>query len=308
MTITNYPNGISSFGMPLIGMTTGNVWFVDDSGSNGNSGTDKDNPFATIDYAIGRCTANHGDVIIVMPGHTEDIAAAGGIAVDVAGVSIIGLGNGGDRPKITFSETASTMTITAAACTLRNLVFSAIRAEVVTAIAISTAGDYTSFESCEFSENANDGTHNYVNTITLATGANHLSWKDCMFIGADANNDAFITGVTHDGFIVENCIFYENAAQATVVGLITATENITNMRIKNCDFMSQKDGAIAIDLTGATNGGTISRCNFSSLDTDDSTTTAVEATGAHCFECYVAGDASSFGIVGGGAAVHNDGA
>ena len=300
MTITNYPNGISSFGMPLIGNTTGAVWFVDDSGSNGNSGTDSDNPFADIDYAIGRCTANKGDVIIVMPGHTEDIATTGGITLDVAGVKIIGLGSGGDRPAITFSATDSTFAITKASCTIRNIVFQAAQAEVVVGITLVAAADYTSFEAIESYEGATAGTYNFVDVITLATGVDHISFKDCRFIGNDTNNDYFVSGVAHNGFIAENCIFYSNVGQATPAGLLYASGNVTNIRIKNCDFRSNVDDAVHINFAGAACTGTISRCNFSSIDTTGAISAGTDATGAHFFECYFDGTADAYGVVGGG--------
>ena len=306
MTITNYPNGISSFGMPLIGSTTGAVWFVDDSGSNGNSGTDSDNPFADIDYAIGRCTANKGDVIIVMPGHTEDIATTGGITLDVAGVKIIGLGSGGDRPAITFSATDSTFAITKASCTIRNIVFQAAVAEVVVGITLSAAAHYTSFEAIESYEGSSAGTYNFVNFLTATTACNWLSFKDCIFIGDDANNDSFINGAIHDGLVVENCIFHANTAQGTACGLIFCSGNVTNMRIKNCDFASAVDDAVFIDCNGVANGGVVSYCNFSSLDTTGAAAACIDLTGAHCFECYVSGDADAFAIVGGGSAASAD--
>jgi len=301
MSYTNYPNGVGSFGMPLIGTTTGNVWFVDDSGSNGNAGTDSDAPFATIDYAIGRCTANQGDIIFVMPGHAEDIAAAGGIALDVAGVSIIGLGSGSDRPNITFSATDSTMTITVASCLIQNIVFEAAIADVVTAISLAAGADYTTFIGIETNEGTTPGTYNFVDAITLASGADHLTWKDCTFIGEDTNNDAFITGVAHNGFIVKNCTFHSNVAQASANGLIDSSGHVTNMWIRDCDFRSNIDGALILDFNGTANGGVVSYCNFSSIDTAGAVTGGFDLTGAHCFECYVAGDADSFGLVGGGA-------
>ena len=108
MGYTKYPNGVSSFGMPVIGKyaTTGSVFFVDSTtGSNGNSGADPDNPFADIDYAIGKCTASKGDIIFVMPNHAETLTTAAGIVFDVAGVACIGLGSGTDRPSITLGTT-----------------------------------------------------------------------------------------------------------------------------------------------------------------------------------------------------------
>jgi hypothetical protein len=79
--------------------------------------------FSTIDAAIGACTANAGDVIFVMPGHSETVSAASGIIADVAGVSIIGLGNGADRPTITFgTSTAASFDVTAASVKVKNIV------------------------------------------------------------------------------------------------------------------------------------------------------------------------------------------
>lgn len=91
------------------------------SGSNGNSGLSPDAPLATIDYAIGLCTANKGDRIFVLPGHTETISAAAGIACDVAGITIQGFGNGSLRPTITWSAVGSTWTVSAANVTIRNI-------------------------------------------------------------------------------------------------------------------------------------------------------------------------------------------
>ena len=53
---------------------TGNVFFVMTGGTDSAGyGLHPDRPFATVDFAIGQCTANQGDVIYVMPGYTETI-------------------------------------------------------------------------------------------------------------------------------------------------------------------------------------------------------------------------------------------
>jgi len=93
------------------------------AGSDGYSGT-FNWPFATIDFAIGKCLANNGDIIIVKAGHTESITTAGAITCDVAGVSIIGSGTGADRPTITFASTdnSASIVISAASVTIENIV------------------------------------------------------------------------------------------------------------------------------------------------------------------------------------------
>ena len=65
-------------------------------------GRTPDAPFATIDYAVGQCTASQGDIIYVMPGHAEVLAAAADLALDVIGISVIGLGNGPLQPTVTL--------------------------------------------------------------------------------------------------------------------------------------------------------------------------------------------------------------
>jgi len=101
----------------------GNIWFVDSGAAAASDsagfGQNPDAPFATIDYAIGLCTASNGDVIYVMPGHAETLTTAADIAADVAGISIIGLGTGATRPTITFGSTDNAATWTVSADNVR---------------------------------------------------------------------------------------------------------------------------------------------------------------------------------------------
>ncbi|MHC4179977.1 MAG: hypothetical protein ACYSWU_20930, partial [Planctomycetota bacterium] len=105
-------------------VTSGNVFFVDSGSaraSDGNRARDPDIPAATIDGCIAKCTANNGDIIVVMPGHAESPTAA--ITMDVAGVWIYGLGWGGDRPTITSSNATNFVAMSAANCRISNIVF-----------------------------------------------------------------------------------------------------------------------------------------------------------------------------------------
>src|SRR3972149_5755717 len=122
MGLTNYPGGVSSFGMPMLGgggvtipPTTGSVFFVHSgTGSSGNDGLGPSSPTATIAQAIAKCTASKGDLVIVMPGHAENIASATSLALNKAGVSVIGLGRGRNRPVLSFTNTAGKIPITGA--------------------------------------------------------------------------------------------------------------------------------------------------------------------------------------------------
>ena len=61
-------------------VSTGDRYFVGSTVSGASDATthgmSPDRPFATIDYAVGQCTASQGDIIYVMPGHAETVSAA----------------------------------------------------------------------------------------------------------------------------------------------------------------------------------------------------------------------------------------
>lgn len=102
---------------------SGNIFIVDS-----NVGTDAagygyhpDYPFDSIDYAVGQCTANQGDVILVLPGHVEAVAAAADLDLDVAGITIIFLGHGNARGQIQFgTDVGADMDVDAADITMIN--------------------------------------------------------------------------------------------------------------------------------------------------------------------------------------------
>ena len=127
---TAFPNGLSVFGVPVLGsgpvFTTGDVYFVHNTGSNDNNGTDPKFPKKTLDAAIKKCTANNGDYVVILPNHAEAIATATALAASVAGVTIIGIGHGENRPTITFdTATTALFTISAADVTLINVILRA---------------------------------------------------------------------------------------------------------------------------------------------------------------------------------------
>jgi len=194
MPYTNFPNGITSFGVPTMGtanlLPTGNVFFVSSlTGSSGNVGNNTPaTPFATIAFALTQCTANNGDYIFCLPGHAETIIAAAGIALSKAGVSIIGVGTGNLRPTITFgTATTATMTVTAANVLLANFRFIGNIAALATAISVTAAG----FELYNSDFYATSATTNIL--ISILTSALALNMK---VIGCNFNYESSIAGTT----------------------------------------------------------------------------------------------------------------
>ena len=83
--LTNFPNGISSFGVPVLGTIgglpfTGNYYFVDPvNGADGNDGT-TELPLRTLYGALAKCTAGNNDVVVLV----GDGTAAGSARLSTA--------------------------------------------------------------------------------------------------------------------------------------------------------------------------------------------------------------------------------
>lgn len=157
MGATNFPNGVASFGVPVLSGAdrphTGTTYFVcnrtGSNGSNGNSGLTTGQPFLTLAYAVTRVTASVDDVIYVMSGHAENVATAAVIACATAGFTIIGLGNGRNRPTFTWTGTAGTWTVAGANVWIENCVFVGTGIDAVTTM-FAITGDDCTFNNCEF--------------------------------------------------------------------------------------------------------------------------------------------------------------
>lgn len=260
MPLTNYPNGVSSFGVPQIGsgsvMTTGNVFFVDSGSANASDATshgkDPLRPFATWDYAIGRCTANNGDVIFLMPGHDENPIVD--IDMDVAGVRVIGLGWGSSRPTITFGLLGASVDMSAASCVIENIRFDLGTVAATVTNAIRITADSCEVHNCETVAHA---TSQFTNHLT-ATDAQFVKIIGCTFksiatagstsgIVVDGCDDLVIDGNVIDGHFGEHAL--DNTTPASADEILRAT--ITNNSIIN---RSTTAGDLAVQLDAAATG------------------------------------------------------
>lgn len=256
MPMSNYPNGfdggIAIRGNPLAVSHPGKIFWVSNAstvlqgqrgGSNGNKGTFNE-PFSTIDYAIGQCVANRGDIIFVKPGHAEAVTVSS-IACDVAGVSIIGLGSGAMKPVLTFGATDSRINVTAANCTWQNFRFTAGVGDVVTAVLHATAAQNTRYLDIEFFASS---TFNFINCYTL--GAANISdgcrWERNYLRTADTGQLALaITAAAHN-----DLKFYDNYVvhAAAAAGLLTAgAADMLGLDVnRNFVQTGQTDGSVGV--------------------------------------------------------------
>ena len=284
MTISNYPNGFANGvtirGIPISQTHPGEVFWVNSStalakggvgGSNGNKGTYQQ-PFATIDFAIGKCTASRGDIIAVMPGHTETVSAAGTIACDVAGVAILGLGTGTLRPKISFSAAAASITVSAPNVTWKNCIFSAEFADVAepftpTAVSLTV-------EDCVFQDDATD--ENFVELFDTGTTDNEcddLAIINCKWTSPDTACTSMINvDADLDGLTIHDC--YVDLAVNGVLSIfaeVAAGKDLTNVDIRRNYgtrlVTASAVGYITFADTTTTNTGILQDNMWRSLDT-----------------------------------------
>jgi len=258
MGLTKFPNGLSSFGMPIIGaggiMTTGSVFFVNSViGSDGNSGLDPDHPLATIDAAINKCTANKGDVIFCMPNHAETAATAALFAADVAGISIIGLGNGDDRPTITLgTSTGADVDLAADNVLIRNMKFDLTAVDAIAA-GIDVDGAYITIEDCEILMGDSDGQATVavdvgVSSHGFAFRRNHMYNDD-----AGGSYGVRFTNVSNDVVVEDNHIHgaFSTAVIASSDGTTVGLPLLLRMRIENNRLFNTASGLPCVSF-GAT--------------------------------------------------------
>lgn len=237
------------------GATTGNVFFVDSAiGSNSTSyGNSPDLPVATIDYAIGLCTANKGDRIYVMPSHAETISGATSLVMDVAGVEIIGLGNGASRPKLTFSAAASTISITAASCRLENIqLYSDYTNGVTVGITVGATADGLRLKNIRMEEAAN--TKEFLIGLSVAAACHDVEIDGFEFFGVTGGTDSqCIKFVGASNFSkVTNFKIYGDFSGAPVDALTAASTYMTigNGVIINDDTTAGLSVSVHASTTG----------------------------------------------------------
>lgn len=199
---TQFPNGgsndratLNRFYEAILaghGKPVGNVIYVSsDTGNSAGPGWSPHNAFATIDQAFGACTAANNDYIVVLPGHTETLTAAAGIDADVAGVTVVGMGSGTDRPQITMGTIATVdVDIDAANITFENLDFVAAVADIVAAIDVNA--DNFTLRGCRFLEPTTDMNFLVCVQDAAATGSDYITIDNCDAQCPDAANTHFV--------------------------------------------------------------------------------------------------------------------
>lgn len=306
MPLTNFPNGISSFGIPIYGAQagsaplTGTVLFVDTvNGVDAGPGNSPTYPYQTLTYALTQ--ASGYTTIFVAQGSTVTISSATSLLLNVANVAIIGLGTGSQRPVFAYT-TANTAAIpvSAANVTVQNIRHTGGFLSIARAYTVTAAG--FTLDGCSFTDNS--GVLNFLNIINCTGAANtadrltvtNNSWYG---LGTTSVNSFVLTAndidrLTFAGNYVNLAATTDAASGVTVTAGVLTNASIAYNRTYRKNTATTA-GAL-VNLSGTTSTGLINNNYCLTLDAS-SPLLFTATTGLGAFENYVSGAITLSGLL-----------
>ncbi len=316
MTTTNFPNGITSYGIPVVGSgsgagasiptSSGNYYFVCNrtgaNGSNGNEGTDMAAPLSTLAFAYSKCTASNGDVIVILPGHAETISAA--LTWATAGVTIVGLGVGTNRPTFTL-DTANTnrINVTAVNNKVSGCIFVGNFLSIATLFLLTTASGFT-VTGNEFRDT--DATKGFLSliTTTVSTTLTDVTYANNVRISGATTTpgpDIVIAGTTARWVVKYNTSYHttisNNVAALIAHGALVVSGLDCGYNIVYSVNTDSASGALLVTTSATTGYGMIYNNYVACLDTAAPLLITAAAVQYFCFNNYVSGDVGLSGYL-----------
>ena len=308
MPLTAFPNGISSFGIPIYGASataaplTGTVLFVDTvNGVDAGPGNSPTYPYQTLSYALTQVPSGAYATIYVLPGSTTTISSATALTLNVANVAIIGLGTGAQRPVFAYT-TANTAAIpvSAANVTVQNIRHTGGFLSIARAYTVTAAG--FTLDNCSFTDNS--GVLNFLNIINCTGAANtadrltvtNNSWYG---LGTTSVNSLVLTAndidrLTVSGNFVQSPNTTDAASGVTVTAGVLTNASIAYNRTYRANTATTA-GAL-LSLGGTTSTGIINNNYVLCLDAS-APLLFTATTGLGAFENYVSGAITLSGLL-----------
>lgn len=244
-------------GIRMAGGSIGDVFYCDDGGSASGAATTWATAETSLKDAYDKASA--GDIVFIAPAHSETLGNAQ-IAFDTAGVRTIGIGDGADMAMIDMQHGSSSLDVTGASNTIKNIHFYSSTA--LTSIGIEvTAADCT-IEDCLFTD---IGDYEFAITIDLDDEAENFTMRRCRLESLTGTTGATSAIAITDGvvnrLIIEDCHIWGDFDNG---GLYSDQVN-TNALIKNNSITNNETTDHAIEFTAAMTGDLIN--NMLSADT-----------------------------------------
>lgn len=281
--LTNFPNGVSSFGIPMLGgggipSTNGRYIFVDaDNGVDGNDGRSWETAVKTIAQAYSLTTSNKDDVIILSTTNTAHTLTA---MLDISKNRVHFVGDQfgrmyGQRARIVMGVTTATTDVFAVKNTGVGNTFNGIKFDsgntLTQAIgSVGEGGEYATYRNCEFynSVKLNSDTH-----AEIVLNGDSAQFFNCTFGSlADAvsgdkirpavycANGTVAAGKVCRDVLFSDCRFWKKAGGTTtaMVSIPADADIERGMEFHNCQFIANVLGstpAVAISVAAALTNG-----------------------------------------------------
>jgi hypothetical protein len=313
MALTNFPNGISSMGLPVIGSGgmippgPGKVYFVDyTNGVNAGPGTSISNPWQTIEYAYSQVTSGNDDIIALMGSATHVLSAM----LDVSKSRVHFIGIDGTNGRLYGQNAKVSLTATSGASNIGTILNTGVRNSFTNIKFINEStvtegiycfvegGEYTLIQNCEIykatdldqtgaAEMVWNGDSTQMIGCTIGSLANAISGsiiRPCITLQAGL---AGAGKVCRDGLIVDTLMWRQSGATTNVfINAAAATDVERQLLLKNVGFINSKASAalpaVCIRLAATLTVGNIildPTCYASNV-TKIATATGVIVTGA----------------------------
>jgi hypothetical protein len=281
MSLTNYPYGASSFGVPLMGAfpTQGKYIFVKPySGLDGNSGLSADQAVKTLTKALAIATANQNDTVVLFAEGNSAAATtdyqSSTLDWNKDGVHLIGANAGprfSHRSRIalisTYVTASNLMTVSANGCLFANLEIFAGVASANPTGCLKITGMRNRFYNCHIAGIGNDLMDTAGAYSLWFYGASENVFEKCV-IGIDtigrgsaANSEILFTNglaggaATNFRNIFDDCVIVGYCHTAANYTFITANANASSLGrfllLKNCIFINAGASAGGAAMTAA---------------------------------------------------------
>jgi len=245
--------------------------------------------YNTIQSAVNACRVNCGDVILVAPNYNQSLISAD--SWNVAGVRIVGMGQGEQRAKLTFDIAGATVNLGANAVCVSNIMFKASVSGITRALDLDTGFSGQKVDNCVFTYDTNGD--DFITSIRIGS-KNAIVEKNGIIMEDTAGprqGIALLGGEAQEVIIRDNVIIgqFDTVADASgqSFGAISQdTSDISNTNLRGVLIENNKiinydtAGAIHIRFSaGYTNRGLITGNRVASYDTSSIVSGQVARTG-----------------------------
>ncbi len=234
--------------------------------------------FTSVAAALGACRANRGDRIVCLAGHTELIASAAAWPC-VAGVTVIGCGEGTSRPTFTWTIATSTILFNVASFGIKNCILqmatdpaSTTSVTVAAPITVSAAGCFIDDCFIQWGVAAAQIVTIGITTTAAATGF-RFNRNRCYAITAAAPTTTFLRLTGVNNLEMQDTLIQGPGSSTTVGPVQQLTTACLNMIVRNCVFTSTTASSTISFTAIAANTGMLSNCHFGVLASGNGITT-----------------------------------